>query len=207
MEKYLEQARERAIQCIRVEASSLGKQIEELQSSDSFLRAVQMIDTCAGKVIFTGIGKSGLCGAKIAASFSSIGIPSFFLDPIGAYHGQLGVISNQDLLVFISYSGQTEELLRLAGHVTARVPVICVCGYTDSPLATMSDCVLKIRVDSEADPLRIIPTSSVITTLAIGDALTSALMNIRGISLPDVLANHPGGSIGSAIASGLGDIG
>ena len=142
-----------------------------------------MIDNCVGKIIFTGIGKSGLCGAKIAASFSSIGIPSFFLNPIDAYHGLLGVISGRDLLVCISYSGQTEELLRLIRHVKTKVPVICVSGDESSPLATLSGCVLKICIDSEADPLKIIPTSSVM-------AITSSLKKESLDSVLKVSSNH-----------------
>lgn len=201
MESSLPESISSAIESLNIEAKSLRKQMEEIAASDSFPRAIQLIDKCEGKIILTGIGKSGLCGEKIAASFSSIGIPSFFLNALDAYHGQLGVVTKHDLVIVISYSGRTEELLRLTQHIRAITPIICLCGDVHSPLASFSECVLKICIESEADPLKTLPTSSVITTLAIGDALTAALMRKRNVSLSDIYKHHPGGSIGSLISS------
>ena len=192
--------REYAIQCFRDEAQAILDLIPMLDNN--FTRAVEMIMECRGKVIVTGVGKSGHVGEKIAATLASLGTPSFFLNPLDAYHGDLGMIATGDVVMAISYSGYTDELLRFIPLLIERkIPIIGISGNPDSLLARYSACHLNIRVDHEADPLNLAPTSSTTTTMVMGDALACALVRLRDFRAKDFAQFHPGGSLGKRLLS------
>ena len=180
----LHHVRDYAIQSLRDEADALLALIPQID--EEFERAVQMILSCKGKVIVTGVGKSGHIGAKIAATLSSTGTPSFFINPLDVYHGDLGVMTKDDVVLALSNSGQTDELLRfipLLQHM--QVPIISMTGNPQSLLAKYSNAHIKVWVEKEACPLNLAPTSSTTAALAIGDALAIALMEVRGFKPRD----------------------
>lgn len=171
-----------------------------------FEKAVDLIYNCKGKVIVTGVGKSGHCGSKIAATLASTGTPSFFLNPLDAYHGDLGMIASGDVVMAISYSGNTDELLRFIPLIIERnIPIIGLSGNADSLLARYSECHLSIAVKHEADPLNLAPTSSTTVTMAMGDALACALINRRRFQASDFALFHPGGTLGKRLLSRVRD--
>lgn len=189
-----------AIKCFRDEAQAILDLIPQLD--DNFTHAVELIMECKGKVIVTGVGKSGHVGEKIAATLASLGTPSFFLNPLDAYHGDLGMIATGDVVMAISYSGYTDELLRFIPLLIERkIPIIGISGNPDSLLARYSACHLNIRVDHEADPLNLAPTSSTTTTMVMGDALACALVRLRDFRAKDFAQFHPGGSLGKRLLS------
>lgn len=192
------------VQCLRDEATAILDMVPRI--NDDFERAVKLICDCRGKVIVTGVGKSGHCGSKIAATLASTGTPSFFLNPLDAYHGDLGMIARGDVVMAISYSGGTDELLRFIPLVMERdIPIIGMSGNPDSLLARYSTCHLNIAVSKEADPLNLAPTSSTTVTLAMGDALACALVNLRRFKPEDFARFHPGGSLGKRLLSRVRD--
>ena len=192
--------KEYAAQCFRDEAQAILDLIPQLD--DNFTHAVELLMQCKGKVIVTGVGKSGHVGEKIAATLASLGTPSFFLNPLDAYHGDLGMVATGDVVMAISYSGYTDELLRFIPLlIERRIPIIGVSGNPDSLLARYSECHLNIRVDHEADPLNLAPTSSTTTTMAMGDALACALVRLRHFQAHDFAQFHPGGSLGKRLLS------
>ena len=157
---------------------------------------------CQGKVIVTGVGKSGHVGEKIAATLASLGTPAFFLNPLDAFHGDLGMVSQGDVVIAISYSGTTDELLRFIPLLIERqIPIIGISGNPHSLLAEYSYCHLNIQVDHEADPLNLAPTSSTTTTMVMGDALACALVNLREFKPKDFARFHPGGVLGKKLLS------
>ena len=159
-----------AIQCLRDEAEALLALIPTIGSELD--EAVRLIMACTGKVIVTGVGKSGHVGAKIAATLSSTGTPSFFINPLDAFHGDLGVIADNDLILAISYSGETDELLRFFPYLLAKkVPIVGMSGNPSSLLAQYSTVHLNIAVKHEACPMGLAPTSSTTVTLALGPAV------------------------------------
>lgn len=189
-----------AIQCFQDEAQAILDLIPMLD--ENFSNAVDMIYNCKGKVIVTGVGKSGHVGEKIAATLASLGTPSFFLNPLDAYHGDLGMIAEGDLVIAISYSGNTDELLRFIPLLIERnIPIIGISGNPNSLLGQYSVCHLNIKVDHEADPLNLAPTSSTATTMAMGDALACALVHLRDFKPHDFAQFHPGGSLGKRLLS------
>lgn len=193
-----------AIKCFRDEAQAILDLIPMLD--DNFSKAVNLIYNCKGKVIVTGVGKSGHVGEKIAATLASLGTPSFFLNPLDAYHGDLGMIAEGDVVMAISYSGNTDELLRIIPLILNRhIPIIGISGNSDSLLAQYSVCHLNIKVDHEADPLNLAPTSSTTTTMAMGDALACALVQLRQFKPSDFAQFHPGGSLGKKLLSNVKD--
>lgn len=188
-----------------MEASSIMALIPRL--NDDFIRAVQLIHDCKGKVVVTGVGKSGHIGSKIAATFASTGTPAFFLNPLDAYHGDLGMVGNDDLLLAISYSGATEELLRFLPLIQDRhIPIIGMSGNPNSLLAKGSDVHLSIAVEREADPLNLVPTSSTTVTLALGDALACALIEAAHFQPTDFAMLHPGGDLGRKLLAKVEDV-
>ena len=190
--------RKYAIKCFRDEAQAILDIIPRLDGN--FSKAVDLIYGCKGKLIITGVGKSGHVGEKIAATLASLGTPSFFLNPLDAYHGDLGMIAAGDVVMAISYSGNTDELLRFIPLLIDRkIPIIGVSGNPDSLLAQYSVCHLNIAVDHEADPLNLAPTSSTTTTMAMGDALACALVHLRNFKPSDFAQFHPGGSLGKRL--------
>ena len=173
-----------AIQCLRDEAEALLALIPTIGSELD--EAVRLIMACTGKVIVTGVGKSGHVGAKIAATLSSTGTPSFFINPLDAFHGDLGVIADNDLILAISNSGETDELLRFFPYLLAKkVPIVGMSGNPSSLLAQYSTVHLNIAVKHEACPMGLAPTSSTTVTLALGDALACALIVARDFKAGD----------------------
>lgn len=191
---------EYAVKCFQDEAQAILDMIPRLD--ENFSKAVDLIYNCKGKLIVTGVGKSGHVGEKIAATLASLGTPSFFLNPLDAYHGDLGMIATGDVVMAISYSGNTDELLRFIPLLIERnIPIIGVSGNPESLLAQYSVCHLNIAVDHEADPLNLAPTSSTTTTMAMGDALACALVHLRNFKPSDFAQFHPGGSLGKRLLS------
>ena len=189
-----------AIRCFQDEAQAILDLIPRLD--DNFTKAVEMIFNCKGKVIVTGVGKSGHVGEKMASTLASLGTPSFFLNPLDAFHGDLGMISEGDVVISISYSGYTDELLRFIPMLMERnIPIIGITGNKNSLLAQYSSCHLDIKVDHEADPLNLAPTSSTMATMAMGDALACALVKMRNFKALDFAQFHPGGSLGKRLLS------
>ena len=174
----------------------------ELLSADvsGIEKAVEIAFNTKGKVIITGVGKSGLIGSKIAATLASTGTPSFFIHPTEALHGDLGMIGKDDSVVAISYSGESEELIKILPHIKRfDVPLIAMTGDINSTLARYADVVLNIHVNKEACPLDTAPTSSTTLTLAMGDALAVCLMKKRNFTKEDFASFHPGGSLGKKL--------
>ncbi|CAI6147973.1 MAG: Arabinose 5-phosphate isomerase KdsD [uncultured Sulfurimonas sp.] len=167
---------------------------------DVFDKAVEVILKCKGKLIITGVGKSGLIGAKMAATFASTGTPSFFLHPTEALHGDLGMIGEDDVVIGISYSGESEELSSILPHIKRfNVPLIGMTRDEKSTLGSFSDMVIKINVEKEACPIDTAPTSSTTLTLALGDALAVCLMKARDFKKSDFASFHPGGALGKKL--------
>lgn len=201
----LKEVRAYAIQCLKDEAEALIDLIPQLD--ENFDRAVEMMYRCRGKIIVTGVGKSGNIGAKIAATLSSTGTPAFFINPLDAYHGDLGVMTPDDIVLALSNSGQTDELLRFIPMVLhMHVPIIGMSGNPDSLLAKYSNVHIKVWVKKEACPLNLAPTSSTTAVLAMGDALAVALMQVRDFRPKDFAQFHPGGELGKRLLTTAEDV-
>lgn len=193
-----------AIKCFKDEAQAVLDLIPLLTAD--FNKAIDLIYRCKGKLIITGVGKSGHIGEKIAATLASTGTPSFFVNPLDAFHGDLGMISSDDIVLAISYSGNTDELLRFIPFLLERnIPIIGMSGNPHSLLAQYSVCHLNITVKREACPLNLAPTSSTTATLAMGDAIACALMEVRHFKASDFAQFHPGGSLGKRLLSKVKD--
>ncbi len=192
--KYSDIARE----VLELEAQQLV--VASKSIGEEFDRAIELIYNTKGKLIITGVGKSGLVGAKIAATFASTGTSSFFLHPTEAMHGDLGMISKGDSVLAISYSGESEELINILPHLKRfDIPLIAMAKDTNSTLGQFSDVFLSVKVDKEACPLNAAPTSSTTLTMALGDALAVALMKKRDFKKEDFASFHPGGSLGKKL--------
>lgn len=190
---------------LRVEAQSILDMIERLDQR--FEEAMQMILACKGKVIVSGMGKSGQIARKIASTLSSTGTPALFLHPAESSHGDLGLISEQDVLIVISYGGNSAELQNLLNFVTRRgLPLIAMTAGRESVLAKSAHVVLDISVREEACPLGLAPTSSSTATLALGDALAMGVLNQKGFRKEDFAEFHPGGSLGRRLLTRVRDI-
>ena len=197
--------REYAIQCIKDEAHALLDLIPKLDNN--FDDAVELMFRCHGKVIVTGVGKSGHIGAKIAATLSSTGTPSFFINPLDVFHGDLGVMTKDDVVLAISNSGQTDELLRFIPMVLhMEIPIVGMSGNPHSLLAKYSTYHINVSVSKEACPLNLAPTSSTTATLAMGDALAVALMEKRNFRPQDFAQFHPGGELGKRLLTTAQDV-
>lgn len=193
-----------AIKCFQDEAQAILDLIPLL--TDDFSKAVDLIYNCKGRFVITGVGKSGHIGAKIAATLASTGTPSFFVNPLDAFHGDLGMFTSDDVVMAISNSGNTDELLRFIPLLLERnIPIIGMSGNPESLLAQYSTCHLNIKVKREADPLNLAPTSSTTATLAMGDALACALIEIRHFRPEDFAQFHPGGSLGKRLLTRVKD--
>ena len=202
---FIMTTREYAIRCIRDEAEALLDLIPLMDENlDS---AVELIYNCHGKVIITGVGKSGHIGAKIAATLSSTGTPSFFINPLDVFHGDLGVMTRDDVVLAISNSGLTDELLRFIPMVLhMQIPIIGMSGNPQSLLAKYSTYHLNVSVKKEACPLNLAPTSSTTAVLAMGDALAVALMERRKFRPQDFAQFHPGGELGKRLLTTAQDV-
>ncbi len=184
-----------AREVLDIEAEALKK-----ANVEGIEKAVEIAYNTKGKVIVTGVGKSGLIGSKIAATLASTGTPSFFIHPTEALHGDLGMITKDDSVIAISYSGESEELIKILPHIKRfDVPLIAMTGDKNSTLSRYADVVLDIHVEKEACPLNVAPTSSTTLTLAMGDALAVCLMKKRNFTKEDFASFHPGGSLGKRL--------
>jgi arabinose-5-phosphate isomerase len=186
---------ETARKVLEIEAQTLRELVARVD--ERFGRAVEILFSCRGRVVVTGMGKSGIIGQKISATFSSTGTPSFFLHPAEALHGDLGRLVQNDVVVALSYGGETEELLRLLETLKRlAIPLITLTGNPDSTLGQASDVVIDVGIREEACPLGLAPTASTTAMLAMGDALAMALLEKRGFGEDDYAALHPGGGLG-----------
>ncbi|WP_418640927.1 KpsF/GutQ family sugar-phosphate isomerase [Sulfurimonas sp. ST-27] len=187
-----------AQETLNIEANTLLNAAKNID--DAFNKAVEIILACKGKLVVSGVGKSGLIGAKMAATFASTGTPSFFLHPTEALHGDLGMIDKNDVVIAISYSGESEELSSILPHIKRfGIPLIGMTRDKHSTLGQYSDVVIQVVVEKEACPLNIAPTSSTTLTLALGDALAVALMKARDFKKSDFASFHPGGALGKKL--------
>ena len=205
IEERLKEVRTYATRCLTEEAQAIMGLIPQLD--ENFDKAIAMIVNCKGKVIITGVGKSGHIGAKIAATLSSTGTPSFFLNPLDAYHGDLGAIGTNDIVIAISNSGQTDELLRFIPMlIHNEIPIIGMSGNPKSLLAKYSTVHINVAVEREACPLNLAPTSSTTAVLSMGDALAVALMTVRNFKPKDYAQFHPGGELGKRLLTTAADV-
>ncbi len=196
---------ELAREVLQIEAEGILAVRERI--GDEFCRAVDMIMTCPSRLIVTGIGKSGLVGQKITATLNSTGTPSFFLHPVEAMHGDLGMVSATDVILAISYSGETTELNSLLRSLCKRnVSVIAMTGNESSTLAGFAAVTLSVKVEREACPLGLAPTTSTTATLALGDALAVALLKRKQFKAEDFRRNHPGGSLGERLKVAVSEV-
>jgi len=197
--------RQLALEVLEIESraiSSLSNGIDE-----RFDKACELCLSCKGRVVVTGMGKSGHIGGKIAATLASTGTPSFFVHPGEASHGDLGMITRKDLVIAISNSGETNEILTLIPMLKRMdVPLIAMTGKSGSTLGTAADVVLDVSVDEEACPMNLAPTASTTATLAMGDALAVALLETRGFTKEDFALSHPGGSLGKRLLLRIEDL-
>ena len=194
-----------ARKAIHTEMLSLKRMEDTL--GDEFATAVEMILGSRGKCIVTGMGKSGLVGRKIAATLASTGTPSFFLHPGEAFHGDLGMISKEDVILALSYSGETDEILKIVPFIHSNGnKLVSMTGNPDSALAKNSDVHLDVGVKEEACILHLAPTSSTTAQIAMGDAMAVALMKMRNFSSNDFARLHPGGSLGRRLLATVGDV-
>ncbi|MFR9577165.1 MAG: KpsF/GutQ family sugar-phosphate isomerase [Rikenellaceae bacterium] len=179
----------------------------EQNLDDQFIKAIEAILSSSGKVIFTGIGKSGIINKKIAATLASTGTPSFYLHPAEAFHGDLGMISKDDIIIAASYSGESDEVLKIVPFIHSNGNLlISMCGNPNSTLAKNSDINLNIGVNHEACILNLAPTSSTTAQLVMGDALAVALMKLREFTARDFARLHPGGSLGRRLLMTVGNV-
>lgn len=183
---------------LKIEADAIMEVCNLLD--ENFIKAVDLLYNCKGKVVITGMGKSGIICRKIAATMSSTGTPAFFIHPSEAIHGDLGVISEGDVVIAVSYSGETEEIINLS-EVLKRlgIPFISLTGNPSSTLAQISNIHLSVKISKEACPLNLAPTASTTATLALGDAISMALLIRKGFKEEDFALRHPGGSLGKKL--------
>ncbi len=180
---------------IEEEAEALKRLAEKLD--ENFVKAVELLSKTKGRVVLTGVGKSGLICKKIAATLSSTGTPAFFLHPTDAAHGDLGMVRGEDTVIAVSNSGETQELLSIISIIKSfGIPVIAITSNPKSTLARLSDIVLNLHIEKEACPLNLAPTTSTTATLALGDAIASALMKLKKFTSKDFKRLHPGGKLG-----------
>lgn len=190
---------------LQTEADALLRIKRDL--GDEFVRAVESILACNGKVIMTGMGKSGLIAKKIAATLASTGTPSFYMHPGEAFHGDLGMISSSDIVIALSYSGETDEVLKIVPFIHENGnTLISMTGNSNSSLAKNSDIHLDVKVEREACILKLAPTTSTTAQLAMGDAMACALMKVRDFTSMDYARLHPGGSLGRRLLMRVGNV-
>lgn len=190
---------------LKIESDAVAGLIDRI--GDRFADVVQALDQCQGHVVVTGMGKSGLIGQKIAATFSSIGVPSVFLHAAEASHGDVGILSRGDVVIAISNSGETEEIVKLLPTLNRiKCTLVAMTGNTASTLAKRCDHLLDISVQEEACSIGLVPTASTTAALAMGDALAMAILDLRGFREEDFALNHPGGSLGRKLLMTVADL-
>lgn len=198
-----------AVETLQIEADAISRLQQRLANDEAsaFAEAMQFVLACSGKVVVSGIGKSGHIARKMAATFASTGTPSFFVHPAEAAHGDLGMVSAGDVLIAISYSGEAGELVAILPIVKRLgVKLIAMTGNPQSTLAKLADVHLNVYVEKEACPLNLAPTASTTVTLALGDALAVAVLDARGFKEEDFARSHPGGALGRRLLTHVKDI-
>lgn len=200
-----EQVLARAREVLEIETAAVSELTDRL--GDDFVKAVELITGCKGRLVITGMGKSGAIGRKLAGTFSSTGTPSLFLHPAEGVHGDLGVVTEDDVLLALSYSGESDELVNILPAV-ARVgtPIVSIVGNLASTLARYSEAVLNVAVEREACEFNLAPTASTTAQLAIGDALALAVMQVRKFTKEDYAKIHPAGSLGRRLLLRVADV-
>ncbi|MBN2468328.1 MAG: KpsF/GutQ family sugar-phosphate isomerase [Deltaproteobacteria bacterium] len=190
---------------LKIEAQAILDLVEKVD--DGFVRAVELISTCKGKIVLTGIGKSGLIGKKIASTLASTGTPAFFMHPAEGIHGDLGMLSKKDIVIIISNSGETEEITQLMPiFKRMRLKTIILTGTPNSSVASGGDITINTSIKEEACPWGLIPTSSTTAALAMGDALAIAVLEKRGFKEENFAVLHPGGALGKRLLLRVKDI-
>ncbi len=190
---------------LRVEAQAIAAMVDRLDKA--FLRAVDLLLQCRGRVVVSGVGKSGHIGRKIASTMASTGTPAMFVHAAEAAHGDLGMVTGSDVLVALSYSGETTELLTIVPTLKREgTPLVAITGNEGSSLARHADVHLDVRVDKEACPLNLAPTSSTTAMLALGDALAVACLDARGFGPADFARSHPGGALGRRLLTRVEEV-
>lgn len=197
---------EKTIEILRLEASAI-ENVAATVRREAVERAIELLLALTGKVLVTGVGKSGVIAQKIAQTLTSTGTPAIFIHPSDAMHGGLGILSDGDVVVALSNSGETDELLSMLPAIANRgAAVISIVGNADSTLARSSDVVLEAAIDKEACPLNLAPTSSTTAALALGDAIAMTLMEAKGLTEADFAVNHPAGRLGRRLTMRVADL-
>ena len=196
----------RVVEVLRIAADALTTSTERLEPKQ-LERAIHLLANCRGKVVVAGVGKSGLVARKIASTLTSTGTAAVYLHPADALHGDLGIVTSMDVVVALSNSGETDELVAMLPHLKHRnVPIIAIVGGIKSTLARNADAVLDASVKQEACPLNLAPTTSTLVALAIGDALAATLIQVKGITSEDFALNHPAGRMGKRLTLKVSDL-
>jgi arabinose-5-phosphate isomerase len=194
------------VELLRVESEAIAKAAERLQPPQ-LERVLSILKSCKGKVVLLGVGKSGIIAQKIAATMTSSGTAAINLHPSDALHGGLGIVATDDVVLMLSNSGETSELIELLPFIKQRtVPLVAIVGKLNSTIAQRADAVLDASVDQEACPLNLAPTTSTTVALAIGDALAMTLMRAKGLTETDFASNHPGGQLGKRLTLRVADL-
>lgn len=194
------------VELLKAEADAIGKVAARLQP-DEIDRVVAILSDCKGKIVVLGVGKSGIIAQKIAATMTSSGTAAVYLHPSDALHGGLGIVTPDDVVIMLSNSGETDELLELLPYLKRRgVPLIAIVGNLKSTIALRADAVMDASVDQEACPLNLAPTASTTVALAIGDALAMTLMQAKGLTETDFASNHPAGQLGKRLTIRVADL-
>jgi arabinose-5-phosphate isomerase len=194
------------VELLQAEAAAIGKAAARLKAEE-IDRVVGLLSDCKGKIVLLGVGKSGIIAQKIAATLTSSGTAAVYLHPSDALHGGLGIVTADDVVIMLSNSGETDELLQLLPYIKRReVPLIAIVGNLKSTIAQRADAVLDASVDQEACPLNLAPTASTTVALAIGDALAMTLMQAKGLTETDFASNHPAGQLGKRLTLRVADL-
>jgi arabinose-5-phosphate isomerase len=194
------------VELLKAEADAIGKAASRLQAGE-IDRVVGILSDCKGKIVLLGVGKSGIISQKIAATMTSSGTAAVYLHPSDALHGGLGIVTSDDVVIMLSNSGETDELLELLPYLKRReVPLVAIVGNLKSTIAQRADAVIDASVDQEACPLNLAPTASTTVALAIGDALAMTLMQSKGLTETDFASNHPAGQLGKRLNLRVADL-
>ncbi|MEP6707878.1 MAG: KpsF/GutQ family sugar-phosphate isomerase [Pyrinomonadaceae bacterium] len=197
---------DQVVDLLRLEAGAIESAAGRLQR-DQVERVIEILTSCKGKVVLLGVGKSGIIAQKIAATMTSSGTASIYLHPSDALHGGLGILTPDDVMIALSNSGETDEVIQMLPYLKQRqVPIIALVGNVNSTLAERADAVLDASVDQEACPLNLAPTTSTTVALAIGDALAMTLMQAKGLTSDDFALNHPAGQLGKRLTLRVADL-
>ena len=191
---------------LRLESEAISQTAKRLDNQE-IQRVVDLLSACKGKIVILGVGKSGIIAQKIAATMTSTGSAAIYLHPSDALHGGIGIINSDDVVMILSNSGETDEIIEMLPYLKRRqVPMIALVGNVDSTLARRADAVIDGSVDQEACPLNLAPTTSTTVALALGDALAMILMQVKGLTTDDFAVNHPGGQLGKRLTLTVGDL-